>query len=65
MQTLEELKNRVVVLSRKELEKTELDSENDLRDLLSKKLGLKNEKFEEVMSGWDVDDKYYVVVVKS
>lgn len=62
MKTFEELGYKVVSLSRKELDKLELDNEDDLKDFVSAKLSL--ESFEEVMSGWDVSGEKYTVVAK-
>lgn len=62
MKTFEQLNYKVISLTRKELDEIGLDNEEDLRDLIS--MRLKVEDFEEVMSGWDVDDNNYIVVTK-
>ena len=53
---------KVIVFSKKEIEKEELDNEEDLKDLISTKI--KTDQFEEVFSKWLEDDKYYIIVVK-
>lgn len=63
MKTLEDLNFKAVVLSRKEIEKEELDWETDLKDLVCGKLGV--EDCVEKMSGWDISGENYTVVVKA
>jgi len=53
---------KIVVLKREEIEKEELDWEEDFKELVCKKL--KVEKFKELLSDWDVKNKYYVIVVE-
>jgi len=54
---------KVAVFTKKEIEKEELDSENDFKDFITSKI--KSVKFEEIFSNWTNDDKYYVVFFKS
>ena len=53
---------QILVLSKSEIDREELDHEEDLKDLISSKI--KTDKFEEVFSKFSDDDKYYIVVVK-
>lgn len=66
MTTLEDKNYKTIVLSEKQIEKEELDGEDDFKDvveeIIEKRFGAY--KYEEVMSGWDVDEKHYVVIVK-
>lgn len=55
---------KVIVLTRKEIDNNELDNDGDFKDLLSRKLKIENDKFEEVISDWDLTEKYYVSVVR-
>ena len=59
--SLEDLK--VAVFTKKEIEKEELDSENDFKDFITSKI--KTVKFKEIFSNWTNDDQYYVVVFRS
>lgn len=51
---------KLLSFNRKYLDKQELDWEQDLKDLISSKIGTEN--FKEVISKWIKDD--YLVVVK-
>lgn len=53
---------KVIVFSKQEIEKEELDHENDLKDLISSKI--KTDKFKEIFSKMSEDDKYYIIIVK-
>lgn len=53
---------KVIVFSKEEIEKEELDNKNDLKDLIS--LKIKTDKFDEIFSGWSEDDRYFVIVIK-
>lgn len=62
MKTFEDLQYKTIAISRKEIDRADFDSEDDFKDLLAKKL--KEDDFEEIMSGWDIYDRNYVVIVK-
>jgi hypothetical protein len=53
---------KIIVFKREEIEKEELDWQEDFKDLVCKKLGVK--KFKELFSSWDTKNKYYVVVAR-
>ncbi|MBU3978717.1 hypothetical protein KJ980_00155 [Patescibacteria group bacterium] len=52
----------ILVFKAREIEKLELDSENDFRDEISSRIN--NDNFIELYSGWDYKNKYYIVVVQ-
>lgn len=55
---------QVIVLSKSKIDKEEIDSENDLKDLvLSKVKGIK--KYKEIFSDWGLDSKFYVMVIET
>ena len=54
---------KVIVFKKEEIEKEELDWEEDFKELVYKKLGVK--KFKEVMSNWDVSGNYYVIIART
>lgn len=66
MTTFEDKNYQAVILTEKQIEKEELDGEDDFKDVVEeivlKRFG--TDKYEEVLSGWDVDEKHYVVIVK-
>lgn len=61
-QTVENDNQRVLVFTAREIEKLELDTDDDWRDLISSRIN--TEGFKEVYSGWDENSQYYVVVVE-
>jgi hypothetical protein len=61
-QNIENENQRVLVFSAKQIERLELDTDDDWRDLIS--LKLKSEDYKELYAGWDAKDRYYVVVVQ-
>lgn len=55
---------QVIVLSKSEIDKEELDSENDLKDfILEKAKVIRN--YKEIFSDWSLDGRFYVMVVKT
>lgn len=53
---------KTLVLTREEIEKEELDWEEDLKDFVCKKLKVND--YKEIESDWSFDDKYFVIKVK-
>lgn len=63
-ETQDKSRLQVLVISKEEIDREELDSESDLKDLvLSKAKVIKN--YSEIFSEWSLDSKYYVMVVKT
>lgn len=61
-QMLKDERNKVLVFEAKEIEKEELDTESDWKDFIFQKV--KTDRFKEIFSGWDLKEKYYVVIVQ-
>ncbi|OGK25280.1 hypothetical protein A3A46_03695 [Candidatus Roizmanbacteria bacterium RIFCSPLOWO2_01_FULL_37_13] len=55
---------KIVVFSKQEIEKEELDNEEDLKDFVLEKAKVIKE-YKEVISGWSIDSKFYVMVIKT
>ena len=53
---------KVLVFTAKEIERMELDTDDDWKDLISSRI--KTEEFRELYSGWNERNDYYVVVVQ-
>jgi len=64
MKTFDELGYKVILIPESQIGSSELDNENDFWDLIAEKLKVDVMDFEEVMSGWDIDEQAYVTVVK-
>lgn len=61
-QNFENDNQRVLVFTEKEIEKLELDTDDDWKDLISSRV--ESEDYKELYAGWDEKEKYYVVVVQ-
>ncbi len=62
--TLDKSHLQILVISKEEIDREELDSENDLKDLvLEKAKVIKN--YTEIFSDWSNDSKYYVMILKT
>ena len=61
-QNIENENQKVLVFTAKEIEKFELDTDDDWKDLISSRI--KTEEYTELYSGWDEKNQYYIVVVK-
>lgn len=55
---------QVLVISKEEIDKEELDSENDLKDFVLEKAKIIKE-YKEVFSDWNIDSKYFVMIIKT
>lgn len=61
-QNIENENQRVLVFTAKEIEKLELDTDDDWKDLISSRI--KTEEYTELYLGWDELNNYYVVVIQ-
>lgn len=57
---LENENQKVLVFTAKEIERLELDTDDDWKDRISSRIN--NDEFTELYSGWDERNRYYVVV---
>ncbi len=61
-QNVESDNQKVLVFTAREIERLELDREDDFRDEISSRI--KTEEFKELYSGWDERNDYYIIVVQ-